>query len=187
MKGAGGRNDWRLRAATEADAAAVAAIWNPVIRETLFTFNSVEKTPEALAAQIHSCAREGRPFIVAERDPGTIGGFATYGQFRSGVGYARTMEHTVMLAPAARGHGVGRRLMAALEEVAGCAGVHSLIAGISAENPAAVAFHAALGFAHIARLPEVGFKWNRWLDLILMQKIVAAPDSAPADSARDAR
>jgi len=175
---------WRLRPAAEVDAAAVAAgvaaVWNPVIRDTLFTFNSIEKSTDEIASMIRDCARQGRPFILAEDADGEIRGFATYAQFRGGIGYARTMEHTIMLAPSARGRGCGRRLMASLEDAAARAGVHSLIGGISAENPAAIAFHKALGFAPVARLPEVGYKRGRWLDLVLMQKFVTAPDSVPS-------
>jgi L-amino acid N-acyltransferase len=160
-----------LRAAQRQDAPAIAAIWNPVIRETAATFTTLEKTPAGLAADVAARAAEGKAFLLAEED-GQVLGFATYFQFRNGPGYARTMEHTVVLSPAARGRGVGRALMAALEDHARAGGAHSLWAGVSAENPAGLGFHRAIGFAEIARLPEVGFKFGRWMDLVLMQKIL---------------
>jgi len=162
----------RLRAAGPGDAGAVAAIWNPMIRDTAVTFNSAPKTVEGLRAQFAACAAEGRPFLLAEETGGAVVGFATYGRFRAGPGYAHTMEHTVIVSQQAHGHGVGRALMAALCEHARAAEVHSLIAAVSAENPGAVAFHEAQGFARVARLPQVGRKFGRWMDLVLLQKFL---------------
>lgn len=159
-----------IRAAVPADCAGIATIWNPIIRDTAVTFTTAEKTPEGLAATLEEKAAAGHPFLVAVEEE--LLGFATYGAFRNGPGYARTMEHTIILAPAARGRGVGRALMAAIEAHAEARGVHSLWAGVSAENPAGRAFHAALGYAEIAVLPEVGWKFGRWMDLVLMQKIL---------------
>lgn len=157
-----------IRAATGADVAAILGFWNPVIRDTLVTFNAAEKTEAELAGMIAT-----RPaFLVADEGAGPVG-FASYAQFRGGVGYRHTMEHTIILGPAARGRGLGRALMTALEAQAREGGVHSLFAGVSAANPEGRAFHAALGYAEIAVLPEVGFKAGRWLDLVLMQKILS--------------
>ncbi|MDF0600595.1 GNAT family N-acetyltransferase [Psychromarinibacter sp. C21-152] len=162
----------RIRPATASDAPAIAALWNPVIRDTLITFSPVEKTPDAVAADIAARTRDGHAFLVAEAETEGEGlaGFATYFQFRGGEGYARTMEHTVILAPAARGRGLGRALMAALEAHARAAGVHSIIAAVSSANPEGRAFHTAIGYEPVAILPEVGYKRGRWLDLHLMQK-----------------
>lgn len=157
-----------IRAATADDAAAVAAIWNPVIDESAATFTNLRKTPEGLRADI---AARGPAFLVAE-EAGQVLGFATFFQFRGGPGYVHTLEHTVILGPAARGRGVGRALMAALMAEARAQGAHSLFAGVSGENAAGIAFHAALGFEEVARLPEVGFKFGRWMDLVLMQKFL---------------
>lgn len=161
-----------IRPAEARDAAAVAAIWNPVIRETPATFNAVEKTEAELAETFASKPAQGHAFLLAE-DGEEILGFATYGQFRGGIGYARTMEHTIVLGPGARGRGIGRALMAAIEDHARAGGAHSLFAGVSAENPAGRAFHAALGYREVAVLSEVGFKFGRWMDLLLMQKILS--------------
>jgi len=160
-----------LRAATASDAPAICAIWNPVIRDTEATFNALQKTPADITAMIDAKTAAGHALILAE-DAGTLLGFATYGQFRGGIGYARTMEHTVILAPQAHGRGIGRALMAAIEDHARTRGAHSMFAGVSSGNPAGVAFHAALGYAHVATLRQVGHKYDTWYDLHLMQKML---------------
>lgn len=156
-----------IRPATPADAPAIAAIWNRIIRETTATFTTVEKDPETLAAQIAA----GTPWWVAEVD-GTVQGHANYGQFRGGPGYAHTMEHSIHLSNIASGQGLGRALMAALEAHARAHGVHVMVAGVSSDNPAGQAFHTRLGYAECGRVLQAGRKWGRWLDLVLMQKIL---------------
>lgn len=158
-----------IRHAEPGDASAIAAIWNPVIRDTLVTFNSAERSIEEVAAMIADTRAQGHAWLVAVEGADLLG-FASFSQFRKGVGYARTMEHSLILAPAARGRGIGRWLMEALAEEARARGVHSLIAGVSAENAAGIAFHARIGFTEVGRLPEVGWKFGGWLDLVLMQK-----------------
>lgn len=160
-----------IRAARGGDAGEVAGIWNHYIRETLVTFNSAEKTADEVADLIAARAGAGHPFVVAEAG-GAVLGFATAFQFRSGVGYARTFEHTILMDPGARERGFGRALMAAVEDHAREGGAHSIFAGVSSGNPGGRAFHAAMGYAEVATLREVGFKWGRWLDLHLMQKML---------------
>lgn len=150
-----------IRAAQADDAVWIADIWNAVIADTLVTFTTDLKTPDAVATMIAT-----RPVLVLTDRTG----FASYGPFRTGPGYKATVEHTILLAPAAQGRGQGRALMAALERHAKDAGHHVMVAGISGANPGAVAFHAALGFDHVGHMPQVGRKAGQWLDLILMQK-----------------
>ena len=94
-----------IRPASPADAAGIAEIWNPIIRDTLVTFNAAEKSLPEIAAMVTDRQAAGHGFFVAEA-AGGITGFATYAQFRGGIGYAHTMEHTVLLAGHARGRGL---------------------------------------------------------------------------------
>lgn len=155
-----------VRRATDADSGAIAAIWNREIRDGVSTFNAVEKTEPEVALLIQQ--REGA-FWVAETD-GAVAGFATFGPFRSGVGYVHTAEHTVYLDALARGQGGGRLLMSELLQGAREGEIHALVAGIGSENHGAIAFHKTLGFSEVGRLPETGRKFGRWMDLVLMQK-----------------
>ena len=154
-----------VRPAIPGDAEAIAAIQNPIIRDTAITFNSRQKTPEEIAGSIRSLPC----FLVAE-DAGKVVGFASYDQLRKGPGYARSMEHTLVLGPDVHGKGTGRALMAAVEDHARAAGVGSLWAGVSGENPDGIVFHTRLGFEEVARLPKVGYKFGRWMDLVLLRK-----------------
>lgn len=165
-----------IRPATAADLPAIVEIWTPVIRDTTITFSSQIRTPEMVADMIEMRRAAGREFFVAETaqqgGAARIGGFASYDQFRGGNGYLHAMEHTIILAPSARGMGAGRALMAAVNDHASAAGAHTMVAAIDGDNTNAQAFHAAIGFEHVGRLPQSGRKFDRWLDLVLMQKII---------------
>ena len=162
--------DWSIRTAHPDDAQAIADISNAIVRDTLVTFSTITKSAADVAA---SLAKNPKAFLVAATVDGVVG-FATYGPFRGGPGYRHTQELTIHLAPEARRRGIGRALLSALEEVARGEDVHVLVSGISAVNPNAIAFHAAQGFVEVGRMPEVGRKWDQWLDLVLMQKRVSA-------------
>lgn len=157
-----------IRPASPADIAAILAIWNPHIRESAATFTTIEQTPETLAAEI---AARAPAFLVAET-AGGVQGFASFGPFRAGPGYACTAEHRVILGPRALRRGTGRALMERLEEIARAEGIHVLVASVSGENPGAIAFHEAIGFVRVGHLPAVGRKFGRWMDLVLLQKIL---------------
>lgn len=157
-----------VRTARPEDAEALTDILNALITGTTVTFTTEVKTVETVQADI---GKRGTAYKVVEID-GLVRGLAAYFPFRHGPGYARTREHSIVLHPDAWGRGAGRALMAALEDEARAEGVHSLIAGVSGENPAGRAFHAALGFVEVGVLPEVGFKFDRWIDLVLMQKML---------------
>jgi L-amino acid N-acyltransferase len=158
-----------IRPATPADAPGIGAIWNAAIRDTTITFNPVEKTQADIVAAVQA----GNPFFVWANDTDGAGetlGFVTYFPFRAGEGYRYTVEHSILLHPAARGQGIGRKLLTHVCDHARAAGKHSLMAVVSGENDAGLAFHQAMGFLICATLPQVGFKFGRWLDAIMLQK-----------------
>lgn len=138
-----------------------------MIRETLSTFTTDEKSIPELETMIST--RSGAFFVAIDEDQ--TAGFATFGPFRSGPGYAHTAEHTVIVARTYHGQGIGRKLLGAAEKAAQTSGHHVMVAGISHTNLAAQDFHQKLGYAQVGRLPQVGFKFGQWLDLVLMQKI----------------
>jgi L-amino acid N-acyltransferase len=159
-----------IRAAMARDAAEIAAIWNDMIRDTLFTFTTEQKTDAGIVAMIAD-----RPGAVWVAQTDRIVGFVTYAQFRTGPGYLSSVEHSIVLGDGARGQGVGRALMDQACLSAAQQGRHIMVAGISSANTGGVAFHAAMGFQQVGRMPEIARKDGQWLDLILMQKMLTAP------------
>ena len=160
-----------IRPATAADATALAALLNHWIEQTAVTFNPVPKTEADIVSMIAAKGSSGHAFLIAE-EAGQIVGQASYGQFRGGQGYATCMEHSISLLPGTPRKGLGRALLTAIEGHARAAGAHQMIAGVSGENPDGQAFHARMGYSHIATIPQAGFKFGRYMDLVLMQKFL---------------
>ncbi|WP_281857085.1 GNAT family N-acetyltransferase [Litoreibacter halocynthiae] len=160
-----------IRTARPEDAKGILSVLNPIIAETAITFSPTQVTEAELFAALADHQRRNDPFFVADMD-GVIAGYAKYGPFRAGDGYAHTAELTIHLSPTARGRGLGRRMFNALHDHASAAGIHSLMAGISAENAPAIAFHGKLGLKKVGLIPQAGYKFGRFIDLVLMQKFV---------------
>lgn len=156
-----------IRPATLDDATQVRVIWDTMITDSTANFSEILKTPEEVEAAIRT-----RPLLLVAEAEGRIMGFATYDQFRANSGYRFTMENTIALLPEAKGRGMGRALMTGIEDHARAGGAHSMIAGISAKNEPGLAFHSAIGYQTVAVVPQSGYKWGEWLDLVLMQKIL---------------
>jgi L-amino acid N-acyltransferase YncA len=115
----------------------------------------------------------GQPVLVSLAGE-EITGFASYGPFRPQDGYALTVEHSLYVDGGFRGHGFGRQLLAALLDHATAAGLHVMVGVISADNAVSIRLHEAFGFQITGQLPELGRKFDRWLDLVLMQKILVS-------------
>ena len=158
-----------IRDCEPSDMTAVQAIYSDQVLTGTASFEDVPPTLDEMLARRSAALAHGCPYLVAERD-GTIVGFAYAGPHRTRPAYRHTVENTVYLDPAATRQGAGRALMAEVIARCGRAGFKQMIAVIGDENPASVAFHAAIGFRVAGRLDKVGFKFGRWLDSTLMQR-----------------
>lgn len=160
-----------IRPATPWDAQPIRALWNALIRDTDITFTSVEKTIEDVSAYLCDHAKNGDPVLVAVH--GTdVAGYASYHPFPRGDGYRTSREVTINLNPAFRFAGHGARLLEHLEAHAREQNVHCLIAGITATNAPSRRFFAKHGFKDAGVLPEIARKFDKWHDLVLMQKFL---------------
>ncbi|MBX3504103.1 MAG: N-acetyltransferase [Parvibaculum sp.] len=160
-----------IRPAEEADLSSILAIYNDAVANTTAIWN---ETPSDLAGR-RSWWQErtgaGFPVLVAAA-AGEVAGYATYGPFRPHEGYRHTVENSVYVREDRRGKGIAAALMEALINEARTREFHAMVAGIEAGNLASIRLHERLGFREVARMPEVGTKFGRWLDLVLMQKML---------------
>jgi phosphinothricin acetyltransferase len=166
-----------VRDATEADLPAILAIINEATLNTTAVWGIAPTTLEARHAWWRERTGAGFPVLVAA-EGGSVLGFASYGSFRPWEGYRHTVEHSVYVDASARGKGVGRVLLAALIEHATASGKHVMVAGIDASNAVSIKLHAAQGFVAVGTLAQVGRKFDRWLDLLFMQRMLSTGDKA---------
>jgi phosphinothricin acetyltransferase len=166
-----------VRDATEADLPAILAIINEATLNTTAVWGIQPTTLEARHAWWQERIQAGFPVLVAS-EGNTVLGFASYGTFRPWEGYKHTVEHSVYVDATARGKGVGRVLLSALIDHATANGKHVMVAGIDASNTVSIRLHAALGFTTAGTLLQVGRKFDRWLDLLFMQRTLSEGDPA---------
>jgi phosphinothricin acetyltransferase len=166
-----------VRDATEADLPAILAIINEATLNTTAVWGIAPTTLEARHAWWKDRIDAGFPVLVAS-EGATVLGFASYGTFRPWEGYKHTVEHSVYVDAAARGKGVGRVLLSALIDHATATGKHVMVAGIDASNAVSIRLHETLGFTSAGTLTQVGRKFDRWLDLLFMQRMLPAEDAA---------
>ena len=156
-----------IRAADEEDADAIASILNALLVTTTIEWTEKPYSHESVLSWLaeHECV------LVAEQEKEVVG-VAAYGWFRDVVkrpGYRFTVENTVHVRQEHWRSGVGRSLMRALMARAKDSGKHAMIAAVDGANEHSIRFHEQLGFSQVARLPEIGEKFGRWQDLVLLQ------------------
>ncbi len=159
-----------IRRAGEDDAAGVNAVYNPYIRDTSITFETVAHTLDDRRQWF--AARMGNPrwpVFVAELD-GLVVGFASASAFDPRGAYETSVKTSVFLAPSAQRRGLGARLYGALFDALDGADVHRAYALVTAPNPASAALHKSLGFVHVSTLSEVGRKFGRYHDVMWFEK-----------------
>lgn len=161
-----------VRPATYADLPALLDIVNDAITNTTAWYDSTPRDLEQQRAWFDEKTASGWPVLVAVDTLGGVAGYGSLGPFRTRPAYCHTAEHSVYVAASHRGQGYGRLLLGKIIETATAANYHTLIGGVDSENTASLAFHAALGFIEAGRMCEVGWKFDRWLTLVFMQKML---------------
>jgi len=171
ISGAAVPDGLQLEDAAEADLAGLVAIYNDVVATSTAIFSNLPVTLDERRKWWQARIGQGYPVLVA-RDAGGVAGFSSFGDFRPWPGYRFTVEHTVHVRADRRGRGVGTQLLQALLARAAALGKHTMIAGVDAANAASIRFHERLGFSAAGRLHQVGYKFDRWLDLVFLQRTI---------------
>lgn len=161
-----------IRPATHDDLPAILDITNDVIATSTAIYFDDPLDLDNRRAWYEGRLKLGYPVLVAE-EAGVIAGFSSFGDFRPWPGYRYTIEHSLLVRDGYRGKRIGEALVKALWPIAVSLGKHMIIAGVDAENEGSIRFHERLGFVKTAHLKEVGFKFERRLDLVLLQKSLA--------------
>ncbi len=171
-----------IRDATDADLDAILAIHNDAILNSVAIWieEPVERPEREAWLAEHEAA--GHPVLVADVG-GVVAGYASFGPYRPRWGYRLTVENSVYLPSEYQGRGYGRALMVEVIARAKAAGMHAMVAVIEASNESSLRLHESLGFERVALMPEVGTKFGRWLDLVLME-LRLGPSDPPAAPVR---
>jgi phosphinothricin acetyltransferase len=152
-----------IRPVLLSDAAAIAGIYNPYIRETVITFEEEEVSAEEIASRI-ARVTANYPWIVWE-EAGRVIGYAYGSTWRTRHAYRFAVESAIYLDSAHLGKGIGKRLYQALIQELRMRGFHSLLGCLALPNDPSVRLHESLGFAKVGHMKEAGWKFERWVDV----------------------
>ena len=164
----------QVRRATEDDLPAMLEIYNDIIVNTTAVWHSEPHTLQMRTEWFHQRKEQGFPILVAVENEKLLG-FSTIGPFRPWHGYRFTVENSIYVAAGSRGKGVANILMPPLIYAAKELKLHAIVAGIEAENDASIALHKKFGFEEVAHFKQVGWKFERWMDLKFLELVLASP------------
>jgi L-amino acid N-acyltransferase YncA len=159
-----------IRLAEPADAEAIRRIYNHEVTSSTVTFDLVPRTLDEQLEWLE--ARSGAHAVLVAADDGEVVGFASLSPYRDRPAYSTTVEDSVYVATEARGRGVGRMLLEELVKLATQHGFHTIMARIVGGHEASIALHRSVGFEVVGTEREVGRKFGRWLDVVVMQRLL---------------
>jgi L-amino acid N-acyltransferase len=160
-----------IRDARDSDLPAILAIYNDVVLTTTAIYEDTLSTLEQRRAWFDSRRAQGLPVLVGE-EAGEVIGFSSFGDWRPRWGYRFTVEHSVHVRADRRGRGHGRALIEALFPLAAGLNMHMMIGHIDSAAAASIRLHEKLGFERVGYYREVAFKFDRWLDLVAVQRTI---------------
>lgn len=163
--------EYSLRTARPSDLPAVREIYNYYVANSTVTFDEDAMSLKEWKTKFAYLSKLGMPFVVAESPSGQLLGYALVSPWKQKRAYRYTVENSIYLGPAAAGKGLGRALLAELITRSKAAGLKEIIAVIADQGAeASIALHEKFGFVEIGRMGRVGYKFERWLGTVLMQK-----------------
>jgi phosphinothricin acetyltransferase len=172
----------KIRPAADSDIASITAIYAHHVLHGTGTFETTPPDAKDMTARRADVLARGLPYLVLE-DADAIIGFAYCNWFKPRPAYRFSAEDSIYLAPAAAGKGFGRLLLTELMAQAERCGVRQMLAVIGdSNNQGSIGVHRSCGFEHTGVLRSSGWKFERWLDVVLMQRGLGLGDSAPAQS-----
>ena len=170
-----------IRPSTEADLPAITRIYANHVLHGTGTFETTPPTPEEMAGRRADVLGKGLPWLVAE-EAGEVIGYAYGNWFKPRPPYRFSVEASIYLAPEAAGKGLGRALLAELLATLERSGIRKVMAVIGdSANAGSIGVHTALGFQHVGVVKACGWKFGRWLDIVLMEKPLGLADSCPPE------
>jgi phosphinothricin acetyltransferase len=170
-----------LRGAEEKDVDAIQAIYAHHVLHGLGTFEEIPPTPAEMAGRVAAVLDRGLPWLVAE-EGGLVLGYAYAGPFRTRAAYRFTVEDSVYVTEAARGRGIGKALLSTLIQQCQGMGLRQMVGVIGdSGNRASIGLHRSLGFDLKAVAPGVGWKFDRWVDVVWMQRSLGSGATTSPD------
>lgn len=171
-----------IRPSSEADLAAIQAIYALAVLNGTGTFETEVPEVQEMARRRQEVLGRGLPWLVAEAE-GRVLGYAYANYFRPRLAYRFCLEDSIYLHPDSQGRGVGRLLLAELIARCEAQGARQMLAVIGdAQNAGSIGLHSALGFTHTGLLKSSGWKFGRWLDVVLMQRQLGEGDQTSPES-----
>src|SRR5688572_21862326 len=161
-----------VRPATTADLPAILEIYNDAVLTTTATYDYEPRTLEHRVAWFEDHVKQELPVFVAEDDRGRIVGWSSLSSYHARAGYRFTSENSVYVAAHQRGKGIGKLLLEPLIDAARKQGLHAIIAAIDADNETSIRLHARFGFEKVGHFKKVGYKFDRWLDVVYMELLL---------------
>ena len=162
----------KIRSAKVEDLPTILEVYNHAVLHTTASYDYEPRTLEHRTAWFEDHQRQGYPIFVAVNEADDVVGWSSLSKFHDRVGYRFTAEDSIYVAAEHRGKGVGKLLLAPIIQAAKDRKLHAIIGLIDAQNEPSIRLHASFGFEKVAHLKEVGFKFNRWLDVVYMQLLL---------------
>ena len=166
-----------IRSAAEADADAIADIYNYYVTDTIVTFEEEPVSDDEIARRIHYVQSAGLPWLVAEEN-GEILGYAYATPWKERIGYRFSVETTVYLSKDCTGRGIGSQLYAELFRLLEQAGVRCVVGGVALPNDASVALHEKFGMSKVAEFERIGVKFDQWINVGYWQRFFTPADDS---------